>query len=222
MVNLSVVFGTYNRFAHLQGCVESIRKYVTRPYEIIIADGGSTDGGREWMVAQDDIIMIGERTLHGAVDAYNKAFSISFGQYVAHLNDDCYLQDNCLDAACDIMDKEENIGQVAIPFNDDHPRKTLNYIHMGNISILYANFGVVRKTVGDMVGWWGNYLHTYGGDCELSFQIWNAGYRVVPLRGYALYHHRVNDALRRENVESRKFFVKWDGKVSQKWDSKEG
>lgn len=221
MIQLSIVLGTYNRFTHLKGCVESIRKYVTRPYEIVIADGGNTDGSREWMVTQDDIIMIGERTLHGAVDAYNKAFFFSSGEYVAHLNDDCYLQGGCLDAACDIMDKDDTVGQVAIPFNDNSPRKSLNYINMNGVNILYANFGVVRRIVGNAVGWWGNYLHTYGGDCELSFQIWNAGYRVVPLQGYAIYHHRTDDALRRENIESRKFFDKWFGKVSKRWDSKE-
>ena len=56
MIQLSIVLGTYNRFAHLKECVESVRKYVTRTYEIVIADGGSTDGSREWMVDQEDII----------------------------------------------------------------------------------------------------------------------------------------------------------------------
>ena len=90
-MDLSIVLGTYNRFAHLMKCISTIREFVKCEYEIIIADGGSIEGSREWMAKQKDVIMIGERSLSGAVDAYNKAFSIASGKFVAHLNDDCHL-----------------------------------------------------------------------------------------------------------------------------------
>jgi len=99
-VKLSIVFGTYNRYDMVVELIESIRQRVETPYEIVIADGGSTDGTREWLVEQPDVVIIGERSLNGAVDAYNKAFSIAAGEFVAHLNDDCLLVDDSLDAAC--------------------------------------------------------------------------------------------------------------------------
>jgi GT2 family glycosyltransferase len=218
MAGISIVLGTYNRFTFLRECVLTIREFVSRDYEIIVADGGSTDGSREWMVDQNDIVMIGERALFGAVDAYNKAFSIAKYPFVAHLNDDCHLQDTCLDAACELLETNPLIGQVAIPFYDRKGKPRTMHIHMNGVSVLYANFGVTRKKIGDHVGWWGNYLHTYGGDCELSFQVWNLGFQVMQLRGYAIYHHREDDGLRRENRESRKFFDKWTFKVKKSWE----
>jgi glycosyltransferase involved in cell wall biosynthesis len=209
MVELSIVMGTYNRFDRLRSCVESIEKYVSRSFEIIISDGGSTDGTREWASERDGIILVGKRSLDGAVDAYNAAFSIASAPLVAHLNDDVELMGSCLDAACDILDGDDTVGQVAIPFIDGHGDPVINYIHCNGQKVLYANFGVTRRVVGDAVGWWGNYLYTYGGDCELSFNIWDLGLRVVPLSGYALHHYREQDELRIDNTESRKFFDKW-------------
>lgn len=217
MPELSVVFGTHNRYVRLLECIESIRKFVDRSYEIVVADGGSTDGSREWLVKQPDVLFIGERSLNGAVDAYNKAFSIASGKYVAHINDDCRVQDNCFSAACDLLNKNGRFGQVAIPFVDSDGPSQVNYIHMKHTDILYANFGVVRRELGERVGWWGNYLHTYGGDCECSFRIWEAGFKVVPLQGYAIHHYREQDALRRENRDSRAFFRTWANRVSEKW-----
>jgi len=211
MVELSIVLGTYNRFGRLRACVESIDRFVTRPYEIIIADGGSNDGSREWAATHPRITLIGERTLHGAVDAYNKAFSLASAPYVAHLNDDAELVGGCLDAACDLLDKEPGVGQVAIPFRDFRGPVILNYVHRTGAQVLYANFGVTRKSIGDSVGWWGDYLHTYGGDCELSFSVWAAGHTVAPLHGFCIQHHREQDELRRPNTDSRYFFEKWAG-----------
>jgi len=211
MVELSIVLGTYNRFGRLRACVESIYRNVSVSNEIIIADAGSTDGTREWIAAQGNIILIGERGLNGAVDAYNKAFSLASAPYVAHINDDAEITGGCLDAACKILSEDSSIGQVAIPFTDNGSPPLTNYVFSSGRKVLYANFGVTRRSVGDAVGWWGDYLYTYGGDCELSFSIWDAGLRVVALEGYAIRHHREQDGLRIDNTESRKFFEKWKG-----------
>ncbi len=210
MVELSIVTGTYNRFDRLRTCVESIERHVSRSFEIIVADAGSTDGTREWAARHPKIILIGERSLNGAVDAYNKAFSFARAPFVAHLNDDCELLDDCLDAACDILAADDTVGQVAIPFYDNGERPMINYISMAGGKVLYANFGVTRRATGDAVGWWGDYLYTYGGDCELSFQVWAAGMRVVPLTGYSLQHHREQDGLRHVRDGAKHlFFQRW-------------
>ena len=212
MAELSIVTGSYNRFDQLRACVASIERYVARPFEIIVADAGSTDGTREWAATHPHIILIGERSLNGAVDAYNKAFSLARSPFVAHLNDDCELLDDCFDVACDMLQADGSIGQVAIPFKENGASPVINYINMGGQKVLYANFGVTRRTVGDAVGWWGDYLYTYGGDCELSFRIWEAGKRVVPLSGYYIRHRREQDGLRHIEDRARRFFFhRWAG-----------
>ncbi len=44
---------------HTQICVDSIRKYTKEnTYEIIVVDNNSTDGTREWLKEQKDIVVI--------------------------------------------------------------------------------------------------------------------------------------------------------------------
>jgi glycosyltransferase involved in cell wall biosynthesis len=56
---VSVVLGTYNRLSFLKSTIASIRaSQFDQPYEIIVVDGGSTDGTLDWLVSQRDIITI--------------------------------------------------------------------------------------------------------------------------------------------------------------------
>ncbi|HET7288694.1 MAG TPA: glycosyltransferase, partial [Pyrinomonadaceae bacterium] len=73
-VHVSVVFGTYNRIQHLKRCVESVRAACTNvTYEIVVGDGGSTDGSKEWLKQQHDVKYV-HGGLTGAVAAFNACF----------------------------------------------------------------------------------------------------------------------------------------------------
>ena len=43
----------------------------------------------------------------------------------------------------------------------------------------YGQVCMVPRWLGERVGWWGDYLHTYGGDNELSAQILTLGYKKL-------------------------------------------
>ncbi len=50
--DVSILLGTYNRFDHLSKAVRSIREAcVEVRYEIVVCDGGSTDGSRAPLAA---------------------------------------------------------------------------------------------------------------------------------------------------------------------------
>ena len=58
---VSVVLGTYNRLKFLRLTVQSIREELREAsfsHEIIVIDGGSTDGTLEWLPKQRDILTI--------------------------------------------------------------------------------------------------------------------------------------------------------------------
>ena len=90
MIIISVVSGTYNRLKYLTQMVASVRLSVGVgiPYEIIIVDGGSTDGTIQWCRMQDDIVLIEQGKLLGAVKAFNAGFAIARGKYTIPANDD--------------------------------------------------------------------------------------------------------------------------------------
>jgi GT2 family glycosyltransferase len=181
-------------------------------YEFVIADGFSQDGTLEWIEEQRDIhlIQMGART--GAVNSFNAAFKECRGKYIVNLNDDILIHGDIFCRAVEQLEADPEIGQVAIPFREsDEASPKFDFIphQKTGREWLYANFGVTRKSLGDKLGWWGNY-DTYAGDAELSLKIWDAGYKVVKLDGGGyILHLAVQDSTRRGNTDSHKFYDKW-------------
>lgn len=212
-----MVLGTLNRIQHLQKCIDSIWKSAgDLPIEVIVVDGGSSDGTLRWLrERRDKIITIEQGAAYGAVYAYNAGFYAAEGDYVAALNDDCEVIGDTLARACRYLDEHPTCGQVAIPWHD-HGDKDARVMHVAlgrqMLDVIYANFGVTRRWIGDRVGWWGTYLEHYGGDCELSFMIWHAGYTVDELTGGMIEHARVQDNTRRICHFNAAFASRWYGR----------
>ena len=208
-MDLSIVFGTYNRRKHLVDCIESIRSSVgSLSYEIIVVDGGSDDGSREYLAVQPDVVFLGERTLDGAIIAFNKGFSFARGWAVVNCNDDNVFIEDCLAKAyrylCEYRDR---VAQVAFAHDEAFNGK------FGRGDVVCgkqcANFGMAQRVIGNYVGWWGNTYHTYGGDTEASMKYWELGYTVYFLADCKVHHARVHDDLRRENDAAPHFFAIW-------------
>ncbi len=210
-MKLSIVIGTLNRLKHLQKCIESARQSCTGiEHEVIVVDGGSIDGTQSWARNQR-IVFIEQGAAYGAVWAFNAGFHAAEGEYVAALNDDCIVVGPTLRLACDYLDTHADVGQLAIPWHDIGDKDIqVQHVTLGlqNLKVIYANFGVTRRWLGDKVGWWGEWEH-YSGDCELSFQIIVAGYKVAELLGGQIDHLRVKDSTRRVCYHNQKFLDKW-------------
>lgn len=210
-MKLSIVTGTLNRLPHLQRFIASIAPSCGGiEYEIIIVDGGSTDGTLAWLRSQP-VVLIEQGAPLGAVAAFNAGFWAAEGDYVANMNDDCVVVGPTLRLACDYLDAHHDVGQVCFPWHDvgDTTIQVIHF-HVGfqKMDVIYANFGATRRSVGDAVGWWGTWEH-YSGDAELSLQVMLAGYRVVELPGGEVLHYRVQDHTRRVCYHNPAFNDKW-------------
>lgn len=92
---LSIVIATYNAAATLRGCLDSILSQAYGDLEILIADGGSTDG---------TLFILEEYSPHlawwrsrpdaGIYDAWNDAIDNASGEYVAFIGADDLWHDN--------------------------------------------------------------------------------------------------------------------------------
>lgn len=67
---LLVLIVTYNRLSDLKICVETVRKQTYKYFNILVVNNGSTDGTKEWLVQQADIITINQENLGGAGGFY--------------------------------------------------------------------------------------------------------------------------------------------------------
>lgn len=224
MINLSIVTGTYNRMTYLRKMVNSVRTSIGRGlgYEIVVVDGGSTDGSIAWCKSQPDIRLIEQGTLLGAVKAFNAGAYASRGKYVVLANDDVTFINESLQRAYAFMEDNLSVG-IGCFFQDRYGRPM--YVDRmsavsesgARISCYYGQVCIVPKWLGDNVGWWGDYLRTYGGDNELSCNIIELGYAVEPIPCACIHDAMCNDGLRELNnpttrtthADSLAFRTKW-------------
>lgn len=235
MIEVSIVSGTYNRLESLKRMVNSVRRSVGdfQHYEIVLVDGGSADGTIEWCKSQADIRLIEQGELLGAVKAFNAGAEAAAGRYVILANDDVFFIDESILNAVAFMDSNPTVGVGC--FYQNRNGKEWHVEQMPAIgpdgkqcSAPYGQVCIVPKVLGATVGWWGDYLHTYGGDNELSCQIYEAGYHVMPIQCSCIADMMVHDGLRDKNggdplAKSRQGVTHPDSaKWQQKWRKAEG
>lgn len=98
-VKISIAVPSYNYFQYLEDCLNSIRAQDYGNFEVLIADGGSTDGSLDiikLICKEDNRFRLVSTSDMGQPDAVVKALSQATGDILGFLNaDDCYL---CRDA----------------------------------------------------------------------------------------------------------------------------
>jgi glycosyltransferase involved in cell wall biosynthesis len=219
---VSVVTGTYNRLPYVKRMVMSVRASIGNglDYEIVLVDGGSNDGTISWAEAQPDIHFIQQGKLLGAVKAFNEGAFAATGKYVILANDDIEFEGLSITNAISFMQDHLDVG-VGCFYQDrgghDPYVDTMPAIVDGKQGrAYYGQVCIVQKWLGDKVGWWGDYLRTYGGDNELSANILELGYKVEPVSCSSIHDTVVDDVLREINTknqqDSGKFYKKWTHK----------
>lgn len=91
---VSIIVPSFNQGKFIRETLESCLAQDYRPLEIVVVDGGSTDGTLEVLRSYNDrpeVRWISEPD-HGVVDAVNKGFALARGEIGAiQSSDDCYL-----------------------------------------------------------------------------------------------------------------------------------
>jgi GT2 family glycosyltransferase len=177
--DVDIVMGTYNRVELLQHCIEYARQAATGLiHRFIVVDGGSNDGTLEWLREQPDVMLVETGVLDGAVRAFNRGFARATADYVVHINDDMAIVEGTLRSARDYLAANADVGQVAFPtaVGNEQEFKNHNCWHKDNV---FANFGMVKRWLGNYVSWWGFWTHKYFGDVHLSLRLHELGYKVV-------------------------------------------
>lgn len=205
-IAISIVTGTYNRLEHLQRMVNSVRCSVLyfRHYEIVVVDGGSTDGTQDWCKTQSDIVLIEQGKLYGAVRAFNEGAYNSRGHYVILANDDIKFLGDSILRAYTYMEQHPHCGIGCFYQNRDSKPWHVSVMNAqredgSHVQVYYGQVCIVPKQLGDACGWWGDYLYTYGGDNELSCNVLEAGYTIDPIECACINDNMVHDILRITN-----------------------
>jgi len=230
---VSVVLGTYNRLPFLEQAIESIRQNGARTtYEIIVVDGGSTDGTVHWLVEQKDIVTIvqhnrGEfrgKPIPRRSWGYfmNLGFKATQGQYVLMISDDCLLVPGAIDAGVarfQSLERDEgrNVAGVAFYYRN-WPLEDAYYVQRTFGGKLMVNHGMYRRAAMERVGWADEDRYIfYKCDGDLCLRMWEAGMEIVDCPSAFVEHHEgANVEVRQTNTavldhDRLAYFERWNG-----------
>ena len=231
---LSVVTGTYNRFAMLQRMVDSVRaQRFEGDLEIVIVDGGSTDGSREWLVQQPDIVTVLEhnrdaqgRMKFGWPVCYNRGFGAASSSLVCMLNDDVIVEPDCLEEGVRVLERDPIAGGVAFWFHDhtDPRGYRIGYTIGGR---MFVNYGIYRLALWhEAEGFDGERYRFYHADGDLSLKLWELRRPILPAPRSRITHfpddadpqRQRNHAEAQANGDWRHYIDRWQHVMRQEGD----
>lgn len=218
---VSVVLGTYNRLRFLRLAIKSIRdelKDYGDESEIIVVDGGSTDGTIDWLTKQKDIISIiqhnrgrwiGKEIRRRSWGYFmNLGFKCAQGKYVCMVSDDCLVVLGSIKNGVSLFEKElkkrQKVGAVAFYFRD-WPFVKKYHVNV-NFGKTYLNHGLYLRSALEKVGYANEDDYSfYGSDIDLNMKMAEKGYRcLVSERSFVEHFADANNLIRNTNVEAAK------------------
>ncbi len=187
-----ILVATYNRLALLKTVVEAIEGGTTTPHELMVIDGGSTDGTIEYLQSDPRITPVLQGELLGTARCYNRVWRRVQSTYTCWLSDDTEVVPGVLDRAIAILEADARIGMVGLKMKDTKGPGRFEPYRGGiyEYGILNCNHGVFRTALGHQIGFFNEGYRSYMIDPDITASILCTGHRVVMTRAVAVLHHR--------------------------------
>jgi glycosyltransferase involved in cell wall biosynthesis len=196
---VSIVLGTLDRLPLLRKSIECVRaQYINVPFEIIVIDGGSTDGTAAWLSSQQDIITIvhhnrmNQKRLRSWGWFMNLGFKVAHGELVLMISDDALLLPGSVNNALSFIKRERQsgrkLGGIAFYYRD-WPIEEKYAVQHTIGGMLMVNHGIFTREALEAVGYCEERAYSfYKADSDLALKIWHAGYEIVACDGAYLEH----------------------------------
>jgi GT2 family glycosyltransferase len=196
----AIVTVAYNQLQHTKKFIQSLRRYSVNPFKMIVVNNASTDGTKEWLEEQEDIIAVNLQENLGWVGGINEGLRYipANTDYVVFANNDVIV-----DYAWDrkiLTHFDDTVGAVGPTSNYVAGRQNKIFNHDGiyeeEVNTLIGFFMCVRKDVIETVGPLDD-LHSYAkdgavlsgaDDHDYSIRIRSLGYRLLCARDVFVFH----------------------------------
>ena len=212
---ISVVLGSLDRIELLKIALESVRREVSGlEAEIIVIDGGSADGAREWLTKQHDVITViqhnrfvvdGEKMRRRSWGGFmNIAFRAARSDNILMISDDCCLLPGAVKAGLERIraarEARLKVGGCAFYFRN-WPAEPRYYVQRTLGGNMMVNHGLYSKQALEDIGFANedDYVF-YKADTDLSLRLWRAGYAIIDSPASVCEHYvGIAEALRESN-----------------------
>lgn len=224
---VSIVLGSYNRQSFLKSTLESVRNdRMDFPYEVIVVDGGSTDGTIKWLTKQKDIIAIIQhnrgtwkgKPIERKSWGYfmNLGFRAASGKYICMLSDDCLVIPGAIKNGINLFEEKlaanEKVGAVAFYWRN-WPEQKEYWVGLTLGMKMFVNHGMFLRAALEEVGWIDEQTYKfYHADGDLCLKLWHSGYTVVDCKTALVEHFDLVKPNRVSNAKDWKAYLKkWEG-----------
>jgi GT2 family glycosyltransferase len=190
--------------------LESIRGATAKEYEVIIATPKIGTEIQERIEREHPARFVFDGNASGCVAAFNLAFSESRGKYICHANDDLVYLPNSIDIVLDAIGDRDVMGAFAF----QEPDTNGQFLTRTIFGIDYANFGCIKKSLFEKLGYWDSRYTMYAADPDFGLKMKQAGYEVIPVPNAKIIHYCIWDENRKEHLRdaaSSKLVEKWKG-----------
>jgi GT2 family glycosyltransferase len=215
----TIVLGTFNRLPYLRSALASVRAELAGlPHEIIVVDGGSTDGTLRWLLAQKDVVTIVHHN-RGVWDGkpvdrrswgyfMNLGFRAATGKYICMLSDDCLVIPGAIRNGLKQFERSAQkiaagkLGGIAFYWRN-WPTQERYWVGVTFGDHVFVNHGLYLREALETVGYIdAEQYFFYHADGDLSLRMWEAGYDTVEAEDSFIEHYaHANEAVRVTNSE---------------------
>jgi N-acetylglucosaminyl-diphospho-decaprenol L-rhamnosyltransferase len=136
----SIIIPSFNSLAALQTTILTLHEHVPEA-EIIVVDGGSTDGSLQW-VAQQKTIRLLEVKNHGYGHALNRGCEIASNELFILMNSDVLIAKNALQLMQKrLLEKPEVAAVGVVPLQPNGKKQN----SFGLLAGYYSNYFTIQK-----------------------------------------------------------------------------
>ncbi|MBT0653025.1 glycosyltransferase family 2 protein [Geomobilimonas luticola] len=231
---LSVVLGSYNRLRFLKLTIESIRWELEQcpfSHEIVVVDGGSTDGTLMWLAKQKDIISIVQHNrgewrgspIETRSWGYfmNLGFKCAQGKYICMLSDDCLVVPGAIVKGVARFEEHlatgDRVGALAFYWRN-WPEQQKYRVGRTLGDRMFVNHGLYLNNAMKEVGYCDEETYLfYHADGDLCLKMWEKGYTCVDAPdSYIEHYSHANLAARSSNTGKQhrdweNYLKRWQG-----------
>ncbi len=198
----SVIIVTFNRVTLLKGCLATLRRQTYPKFEIIVVNGASVDGTKDYLMTQTSIKIINLSVDPGLSAARNEGIQAAKGEILVFVDDDCVMEERWL-AKLLAPYKDPGVAGVGgkvigLPDHKvffDHCGVNrfgvVRAIHAGEGFYPYlvgCNMSFRRSTL-DAVGFFDEAFFLCYDETDLCIRIQHAGHRLVFNAEAPIHHH---------------------------------